>query len=88
LTIHIADMTINENSMQIIIYTYIHTYHSRFIPEGVAEASQILPRIAVRNTVDVTSGKPIAVRLESISGVSAVNPLVAFTTSIVERGSS
>jgi hypothetical protein len=21
---------------------YIHTYHSRFIPEGVAEASQIL----------------------------------------------
>jgi hypothetical protein len=25
-----------------LIYTYIHTYHSRFIPEGVAEASQIL----------------------------------------------
>jgi type III secretion system FlhB-like substrate exporter len=23
------------------IFTYIHTYHSRFIPEGVAEASQI-----------------------------------------------
>jgi hypothetical protein len=27
-------------------HTYIHTYHSRFIPEGVAEASQILLRDA------------------------------------------
>jgi hypothetical protein len=25
----------------IVTYLYIHTYHSRFIPEGVAEASQI-----------------------------------------------
>jgi hypothetical protein len=25
-----------------IIHTYIHTYHSRFVPEGVAETSQIL----------------------------------------------
>jgi hypothetical protein len=25
---------------------YIHTYHSRFIPEGVAEASQIFLRDA------------------------------------------
>jgi hypothetical protein len=25
-------------------YTYIHTYHSRSIPEGAAEASQILLR--------------------------------------------
>jgi hypothetical protein len=24
--------------------TYIHTYHSRLIPEGVAEATHILPR--------------------------------------------
>jgi hypothetical protein len=24
-------------------YFYIHTYHSRFIPEGVAEASRIFP---------------------------------------------
>jgi hypothetical protein len=31
----------------------------------------------VRNTVDVTGGKPIAVLLQSISGVSAINPLVA-----------
>jgi hypothetical protein len=39
----------------------------------------ILPKdLAMRNTADVTSGKPIAVRLKSISGVSAINPLVAF----------
>jgi hypothetical protein len=32
----------------------------------------------VKNTADVTGGKPIAALLESISGVSAINPLVAF----------
>jgi hypothetical protein len=31
----------------------------------------------MRNTADVTGGKPIAVVLQSISGVSATNPLVA-----------
>jgi hypothetical protein len=65
----------------------VHTYHSRFIPEGVAEVSQIflrdthvLPKLAKRNTADVIGGKPIAVLLQSISfsGVSAINPLVAF----------
>jgi hypothetical protein len=30
------------------------------------------------NTADVTGGKTIAVLLQSISGVSAINPLVAF----------
>jgi hypothetical protein len=30
------------------------------------------------NTADVTGGKPIAVFLPSISGVSAINPLVTF----------
>jgi hypothetical protein len=70
------------------IHTYIHTYHSRFIPEGVAEVSQILSQIfhprftkiilAMRNTADVTGGKPIAVWSQSISGVSAIIPLVAF----------
>jgi hypothetical protein len=30
------------------------------------------------NTADVTGGKPIAVLLQSITGVSAINPLVAF----------
>jgi hypothetical protein len=32
----------------------------------------------MRNTADVTGGKPIAVILQSISGISAINPLVAF----------
>jgi hypothetical protein len=32
----------------------------------------------MRNTADVTGGKPIAVLLQSISVVSAINPLVAF----------
>jgi hypothetical protein len=32
----------------------------------------------MRNTADVTGGKRIAVLLQSISGVSAINPLVAF----------
>jgi hypothetical protein len=67
---------------------YIHTYtYSRLIPEGVAEVSQIflrdthvLPKfeLAMRITADVTGDKPIAVLLQSISGLSAINPLVAF----------
>jgi hypothetical protein len=32
----------------------------------------------MRNSADRTGGKPIAVLLRSISGVSAINPLVAF----------
>jgi hypothetical protein len=41
----------------------IHTYHSRFIPEGVAEVSQGDTKfyqyyLAMSNTVDVTGGKP------------------------------
>jgi hypothetical protein len=32
----------------------------------------------MKNTAEVTGGKPIAVLLQSISGVSALNPLVAF----------
>jgi hypothetical protein len=39
----------------------------------------------MRNTADLTDGKPIAVRSKSISGVSAVNPLFYFTTSMEER---
>jgi hypothetical protein len=31
----------------------------------------------MKNTADVTGGKPITVLLQSISGVSAINPLVA-----------
>jgi hypothetical protein len=41
---------------------HIHTYHSRLIPEGVAEASTFYHNdLAMRNTADVTGGKPIAV---------------------------
>jgi hypothetical protein len=63
--------------------TYIHTTHA-FNHEGVAEVSQIflddhvLPKLAMRNTAAVTGGKPIAILLQSISGVSAINPLVSF----------
>jgi hypothetical protein len=32
----------------------------------------------MRNTADVTGGKSIAVSSQSISGVRAINPLVAF----------
>jgi hypothetical protein len=43
----------------------MYTYHSRFIPERVAETSQISKTpafyqndLAMRNTADGTSGKP------------------------------
>jgi hypothetical protein len=32
----------------------------------------------MKNTADVTGGKPIAVLLQPISGVSAINPLAVF----------
>jgi hypothetical protein len=64
----------------------MYTHHSHTMPEGAAGTSQIFFRdaqvlqndLAMRNTVDVTGGKPIAVSSQSISGVSAINPLVAF----------
>jgi hypothetical protein len=39
----------------------------------------------MKNTADVADGKPIAVLLQSMSNVSAINPLVAFTTPMEER---
>jgi hypothetical protein len=49
------------------IKTYIHTTHALF-PKKLAEASQILlpdshviPKLLMRNTTDVTGGKPIAI---------------------------
>jgi hypothetical protein len=52
---------------------------------GVAEASQIFVRdtfyqnyLAMRNAADMTGGKLIAVWSQSISGASAIDPLVAF----------
>jgi hypothetical protein len=32
----------------------------------------------MKNTADVTGGKPIAFLLQSVSGFSAINPLVVF----------
>jgi hypothetical protein len=32
----------------------------------------------MKNTADVTGGKPFAVLLQFILGVSAINPLIAF----------
>jgi hypothetical protein len=32
----------------------------------------------MKNTADVTGGKPVAVLSQSISGVSAINPLATF----------
>jgi hypothetical protein len=58
----------------------LHTYHSRFIPEGVAEVSQIflrdthvLPKLLSYDEHCVIGGKSIAVLLQSISGVIAIN---------------
>jgi hypothetical protein len=65
---------------------HLHTFPSRCIPKGVEEASRISLSdahvlqncLAMRYTTDVTCGKPIAVWSQSISGVSAINPFVAF----------
>jgi hypothetical protein len=48
---------------------YIHTYHSNFISEGVAEASRVLLLdyyfyqncLAIRNTAVVTGGKSFTI---------------------------
>jgi hypothetical protein len=65
---------------------YIHTYHSLLISEGVAELSQIffrdthvLPKlVSYEEHCRMTGGKPIAILLQSMSGVSAIDPLAAF----------
>jgi hypothetical protein len=66
------------------LYTYIHTTtlspkgwqrHLRYSSETPTFYQNYL---AMRNTADVTCGKPIAVLLHSVSGVSAINPLVAY----------
>jgi hypothetical protein len=65
-----------------VFLKWLHTYHSRFIPEGVAEASQIflrdthgLPKLfSYEEYCRREGGKPIAVWSQIISGVNAVNP--------------
>jgi hypothetical protein len=68
----------------VTIVLYIHTYHSRFILVGVAE----IPKIFLRDPHVLPKlfsyewycrrGKSIATWSQSISGVSALNHLVAF----------
>jgi hypothetical protein len=74
-----------DHSKFTIININIHTYHSLFIPEGIAEASRIilrdahvLPKWLSYEAADVKGGKPIAIWLQYISGGDTVNPLVAF----------
>jgi hypothetical protein len=67
---------------------YIHTYipltlyprrGSRSIPDIPPRHARFTKKLlAMRNTADVTGGKPIAVLLLSISGVSDINHLVTF----------
>jgi hypothetical protein len=65
-----------------LMLTYIPlTFYPR---RGSRDISDITPptfyqhKLAMKNTADVTVGKPIAVLLQSILGVSAINLLVAF----------
>jgi hypothetical protein len=74
-----CDRTPSKNSK-------IHTYHSRFIPKGYKRHLRYFSEtptlyqnyLVMRNTADVRGSKPIAVWSQSISGVSAINSLVAF----------
>jgi hypothetical protein len=68
------------------VITYIHitillTLYS-LMGRGISYSSETpmfyQNNLAMRNTVDVTGGKPIAVLLQSILGVCANNPLVVF----------
>jgi hypothetical protein len=43
-TIRVGRKHVGRIRLRLDINTYIHTYHSRFIPEGVAEVSQIFFR--------------------------------------------
>jgi hypothetical protein len=72
-----------EPTVKIIIITYIHTYtyHSRFTKgqqKFLGYSSETPTFHQNWNTAHVTVGKHIAVLLQSISGVSAINPLVTF----------
>jgi hypothetical protein len=73
-----------ERASFLKINTYIPlTLYPRRGSRGISNIPPRHPRLtkkklAMRNTADVTGGNPIAVLLQSISGVSAINPLVAF----------
>jgi hypothetical protein len=73
------------------IHTYIHITHILSEKEWQRHLrySTFTPRyqnyFTMRNTADVTSGKPIADRSQSISGVSSMDRSLPFTTSTAER---
>jgi hypothetical protein len=79
-----ANELLGTNNYKLTLRLHIHTYHSRFISEGVAETFQIFLRditsfkndLAIRNTTDCSS--TIAVWSQAISGVSVDNPQFAF----------
>jgi hypothetical protein len=56
------------NRLMMMMILFIHTYHSCFIPEGVAETSKIFA-LAMSNTADVTGSKPISPSDRSLSQV-------------------
>jgi hypothetical protein len=78
----------NVTSPSYRVFTHIHAYiplrpyprrGSRGISDIPLRPTFYQNKLAMRNTADVTGGKPIAVFLQSISGgVSFINPLVAF----------
>jgi hypothetical protein len=63
--------------------TYIHTYHSRFTPEGQQRYLRYFSetpsfyqnQFAMWNTADVTNGKPTAVFLQSLFCLLSIYPL-------------
>jgi hypothetical protein len=70
--------------MFIIPNHYKQSYNSRFIPEQHRHLRYSFETptfyqnyLAMSNTADLTGGKPIALWSQSISGVNAINPLVA-----------
>jgi hypothetical protein len=80
---------------QILVHTSIPIPLTLYPRRGSRGISDIPPRhprftkkLAMRNTADVTDGKLIAVLLQSISGVSVINPLVAFYDILILVGIS
>jgi hypothetical protein len=65
-------------------FTYSHTPLTLYPLRGSRNISNILAEtfyqnvVTMRNTVNVTGGKPVALWLQSISGARAINPIVAF----------
>jgi hypothetical protein len=53
-------------------------YYSLFIPDGFILRDAPQNYLATRNTADMTGGKPNDVLSQTITGVSAINSLIAF----------